>query len=916
MLAGAFALIFAAPDLGSQWLEAGWVLVFFVLAASAYAFFQVPYVAMPAEITTSYDERTRLMTWRVAILAFTIMLAGATAPVIRDAVGGRDGYRVMGVVMSLVILVGVVSAWWGTRHAPIGAVSAGAGSLREQLRVVGRARDFRVLLTTFVLQALATGCMLAGVAYVAEDLLGRSGAATVLFVCFVGPALLLTPLWARWGERVGKKQGYVAASLVLAAGAALAVLARGGNDVWTFVATGLVGVGYAGCQVFPMAMLPDVAAVDAARTGENRAGVYTGVWTAGETLGLALGPAVFALMLALGGYLSSEGRDISQPDSALTAIALGFSIVPAALTILSLWWLRQYTLDPAEVAASRPTRKERSVPDPLERLAALQAGDLPVHGGRTLAYVYDSGDPEIDRVAREAVAAYAASNALDPTAFPSLLQMENELVGFACGLLDAPDGAVGTVTSGGTESILLAVQGARDSRPDVRHPRMVLPATAHAAFHKAAHYFGVEAVLVPVGPDFRADAAAMAAAIDDDTVLVVASAPSYAHGVVDPVTEIAAAAAARGVRCHVDACIGGWVLPYAARLGRPVPPWTFAVDGVTSISVDTHKYAYAPKGTSLLLHRDAGLRRPQFFASAAWPGYTMLNATTQSTRSGGPIAGTWAVVEHIGDDGYLDLTDRALAAVDAIVACIEWEPGLRVVVPPDSTLVTLATDETLDPFTLTDELVARGWYVQPQLSFGDQGPSVHLSVSAGTLPHVQEFAAALSESVAAARAAGPVAVDEGVVAFIEALDPAALGDDDFDGLLAASGLVGASADGELELPTRMAEVNAMLDVASPAMREALLVAFLDRLQRPAAMSAARGASSRRGGWPPTGPRPSRRWTTGSRPWVASCATRTRPAAATSPPPTGSSGRSSARSPTYACWWSGRTPTRTRATRSG
>lgn len=218
--------------------------------------------------------------------------------------------------------------------------------------MVGRARDFRVLLTTFVLQALATGCMLAGVAYVAEDLLGRAAAATILFVCFVGPALLLTPLWARWGERVGKKRGYVAASLLLAAGAALAVLARGGNDVWTFGATGLVGVGYAGCQVFPMAMLPDVAAVDAARTGENRAGVYTGVWTAGETLGLALGPALFALMLALGGYLSSEGRDLSQPDSALTAIALGFSLVPAALTLLSLWWLRQYTLDPAEVAAS------------------------------------------------------------------------------------------------------------------------------------------------------------------------------------------------------------------------------------------------------------------------------------------------------------------------------------------------------------------------------------------------------------------------------------------------------------------------------------------------------------------------------------------------------------------------------------
>ena len=135
---------------------------------------------------------------------------------------------------------------------------------------------------------------------------------------------------------------------------------------------------------------------------------------------------------------------------------------------------------------------------------------------------------------------------------------------------------------------------------------MVIPSTAHAAFHKAAHYFGVRAVVVPVGADFRADAAAMAAAIDDTTVLVVASAPSYAHGVVDPVPDIAAAAAAAGVRCHVDACIGGWVLPYAARLGRAVTPWTFAVEGVTSISVDTHKYAYAPKGTSLLLHRTLG----------------------------------------------------------------------------------------------------------------------------------------------------------------------------------------------------------------------------------------------------------------------------------------------------------------------
>jgi glutamate/tyrosine decarboxylase-like PLP-dependent enzyme len=465
----------------------------------------------------------------------------------------------------------------------------------------------------------------------------------------------------------------------------------------------------------------------------------------------------------------------------------------------------------------------------------MQARDLPVVGGRTLAYVYDSGLPDVDRIGREAVAAYAGSNGLDPTAFPSLLQMENELVGAALDLLDAPATAVGTVTSGGTESVLLAVQAARDAHPEVTAPRMVLPATAHAAFHKAAYYFGVEAVLVPVGADCTADVAATEAAVDEAperTVLVVASAPSYAHGVVDPVTQLAALAASRGIRCHVDACIGGWVLPYAARLGRDVPPWTFAVEGVTSVSVDLNKYAYAPKGTSLLLHRTPALRRPQLFASAAWPGYTMLNSTMQSTKSGGPLAGAWAVVESVGDAGYERLAREVFTAVDAIVAGAAGLDGLDLLVQPHSTLVALVTDGSCDAFTVCDEMATRGWYVQPQMSYGDVPPTIHLSVSAATGEHVAEFLTALAESVRAAQAAGPVRVDPEVVAFIEALDPATLSDEEFDGLLAASGLVGAG-EGGLELPERMAEVNALLDVASPAMREALLVAFLDRLSRPA-----------------------------------------------------------------------------------
>lgn len=465
----------------------------------------------------------------------------------------------------------------------------------------------------------------------------------------------------------------------------------------------------------------------------------------------------------------------------------------------------------------------------LARLHQMQRADVPVHGGRTLAYVYDSGLADADEVGRAAVAAYAGSNGLDPTAFPSLLQMENELVGSTCALLDAPADAVGTITSGGTESVLLAVQTARDSRPEIARPELVLPTTAHPAFHKAAHYFGVEPVMVAVDDDFRARPAAMAAAITERTVLVVASAPSYAHGVVDPVTGIAAAAAARGVRCHVDACIGGWVLPYATRLGRAVPPWTFNVDGVTSISVDLHKYAYAPKGTSVLLHRTPELRRPQFFASAGWPGYTMLNSTMQSTKSGGPLAGAWAVVNAIGDDGYLELTRTVLDGVDRLVAGIGTISGLRVVGEPDSTLVAVAADDTCDVFTITDAMTRAGWHVQPQLSFHGQPPTIHLSLSAATAPLVEEFLGALRDAVTRASAAGPIRVDPDVVAFVQALDPAALSDADFDGLLAAVGMAG---DGQVGLPESMAEINALLDLAAPALREALLVAFLDRLTRP------------------------------------------------------------------------------------
>ena len=347
-LAVAFAILFAGPS-SPQGLAAAWVVVAFLACATAYAFFQVPYVAMPAEMTDDYAERTRLMTWRVAVLALAILVSGASAPAIRDAVGPAQGYRVMGLVVAALILVGVLGAWRGTASAPVRTVRPSSGGLVDQLRIVAAAKDFRLLLGTFVLQALATGAMLAGVDYVARHVLGRAGASTVLFACFVGPALLVTPVWQRLGAARGKRWGYAASSTLLGVGALALVPARSMPLALVYLAVAVVGVGYAGAQVFPLAMLPDVAAVDAVLSGENRTGVFTGVWTAGETLGLALGPGLFALLLALGDYRSSTDGDAVQPDSAVTMIVLGFSVVPATLVLVSLWWLSRYSLGDPEL---------------------------------------------------------------------------------------------------------------------------------------------------------------------------------------------------------------------------------------------------------------------------------------------------------------------------------------------------------------------------------------------------------------------------------------------------------------------------------------------------------------------------------------------------------------------------------------
>lgn len=345
-LAVTFAAMFTAP-LGSSPGAAGFVAITFLLAATAFAFFQVPYVAMPAEITGDYLERTRMMTWRIAILAVAILVSGAVAPlVVTEAGGGIVGHRAMGGFVAVIIAIGAIGSFLGTRRAPLGHLAAAETPFRAQLAVARRNRPFMVLLSVFVVQTIGIATMLAGVKYLADQVLhAPDQGPTLLFACFVGPALLVMPLWTRIGTRWGKNRALVAASVLMTVGTLAMTIAWTAPPAVVYLVTAIVGVGYAGQQVFALAMLPDCIAADSARTGQRHAGVFTGLWTAGETLGLALGPGIFAVVLTMGGYVSSAtGVAAAQPAGARLAILLGFTVLPAVLigpvTFLLRWYGR------------------------------------------------------------------------------------------------------------------------------------------------------------------------------------------------------------------------------------------------------------------------------------------------------------------------------------------------------------------------------------------------------------------------------------------------------------------------------------------------------------------------------------------------------------------------------------------------
>lgn len=406
----------------------------------------------------------------------------------------------------------------------------------------------------------------------------------------------------------------------------------------------------------------------------------------------------------------------------------------------------------------------RNADEVLADLDAMAAGDVDWHGGRVFSLAYFATE-EIYQVARAANDRFMSTNALNLAAFPSLRRMQSEVVAAVSGWLNGGDHAAGFMTTGGTESILMAVKAARErgrAELGISEPEMVLPASAHAAFEKGAHYFGVRSVRVPTGEDFRADVAAMEQAITPNTVLVVGSAPQYPQGVIDPISDLAALAGERELNCHVDACMGGVTLPFLRRLGEDLPPFDFAVPGVTSMSIDLHKYGYAAKGASVILHRDKTLRSYQGFVTDNWTGGLYGSSGVLGTKSGGPIAAAWAVMQHIGDDGYLRLTDIARRSTLRLRAQLEPIPGIEVLGSTPTTLVAFRFTDR-DTFAVADHLAASGWYCDRQ------GPpdSLHCTVHAGHEHTVDDFARAVAEAAGAVRPGSDEAGEAGAYGTLE-----------------------------------------------------------------------------------------------------------------------------------------------------
>ncbi len=362
----------------------------------------------------------------------------------------------------------------------------------------------------------------------------------------------------------------------------------------------------------------------------------------------------------------------------------------------------------------------------FQEMTELRKKDARWQDGKVFSLVYHLSD-EFDAFCQKAHNMYFHENALSPMAFPSLRRYEAEVVSMAADLFGGDQRVVGTMTSGGTDSILMAVKTyrdwARNVKPEIKKPEMIIPETAHAAFRKAAHYFDVQLVIVPVDEDYKVRLDAVKSALSPNTILLVGSAFNYPKGVMDPIESLAAIAEEQGIGMHVDACLGGFILPWLKKLGQSIPPWDFSVPGVTSLSGDLHKYGFVSKGASLILYRNIKFLKNQFFAETDWSGGIYVSPSIAGTRRGGCIAEAWAVMKALGADGYLEAARKIKLASDKLQAGINAIPGLHVLGKPEGTVFAFTSD-SLDPFRIGEELEKRGW----EINYLQNPTALHLMV--------------------------------------------------------------------------------------------------------------------------------------------------------------------------------------------
>jgi glutamate/tyrosine decarboxylase-like PLP-dependent enzyme len=346
----------------------------------------------------------------------------------------------------------------------------------------------------------------------------------------------------------------------------------------------------------------------------------------------------------------------------------------------------------------------------LADLEAKQAREPDVHGARLFGLVYPTGRDDLEQLLEEVNRRYLFGNALNPFKFKELAALQDDVVSITSGLLHLPEGGGGTMTSGGTESILMSMLVSRERAyaKGIERPQILAPESAHPAYSKAAHYFGMDVVRVPLDGDYRADVDAARELVTSDTAVVIASAFNYPYGVMDPVTELAALAAERGIGCHVDGCIGSFVLPFLERLGHDVPPWDFRVEGVTEISADVHKYGYCPKGASVVLHRDPDWFGHQVFLFDSWGSGLYGSPGVAGARPAGPIATAWAALSYLGEAGYVEIMRDLMKTAAEVRGAITAIDGVDVVGDPIGPVMAFASD-TVDLYAVGDVMDDKGW---------------------------------------------------------------------------------------------------------------------------------------------------------------------------------------------------------------